>query len=151
MIEILVNKLFKQSQNHRMASVGRDLKDLLVPVPLPWAGMPPTRSCCLGPHLTWSWNCCYQRIWIYGFKNYIFYSLKDESQTAKLWFEFRSEGRVGFHERAGLEVNSCMWERKTEIFLYNLSLVKDKTWKVKKNPHILNHFTLMIIWLYHSH
>ena len=56
-----------QSQNHRTAQVGRDLKDHEVPTPLlptppppPQAG-PPTstfniRTGCPGPHPTWPWT-----------------------------------------------------------------------------------------------
>ena len=41
------------SYNHRIIEglmVGRDLKDHPVATPLLWAGLPPTRSGCLGPH-----------------------------------------------------------------------------------------------------
>ncbi|GAB0189020.1 centromere protein C [Grus japonensis] len=43
-----------QFWNHRMVWVGRDLKDHLVPTPLPWAGTPSTRPRCPKPHPTWS-------------------------------------------------------------------------------------------------
>jgi len=33
-------------QNYRMVGVGGDLKDHLVPTPLPWAGAPSTRPGC---------------------------------------------------------------------------------------------------------
>ena len=41
---------------HRMVWVGRDLKDHLVPPPLPWAGTPSTRPGCSKPHPTWPWT-----------------------------------------------------------------------------------------------
>ena len=45
---------------HRMASVGRDFKDHLVPTSLLWAGLPttksPTSSGCPEPHPTWPWT-----------------------------------------------------------------------------------------------
>ena len=37
-------------ENHGMVWVGRDLKDHLVPPPLPWAGTPSTRPGCSKPH-----------------------------------------------------------------------------------------------------
>lgn len=37
-----------ESQNHNKAWVGKDLKEHLIPTPLPWTGKPPTRSDCLG-------------------------------------------------------------------------------------------------------
>jgi len=42
-------------QNHRKVWVGRDLKDHLLPTPLPWAGTPCTRPGCSEPHPTWPW------------------------------------------------------------------------------------------------
>ena len=46
--------------NHRMAWVGRDLKDHLVPNLLPHTGLPTTKSgasaVCPGPHPTWPWT-----------------------------------------------------------------------------------------------
>jgi len=39
-----------------MVWVGRDLKDHLVPTPLPWAGTPSTRPGCSKPHPTWPWT-----------------------------------------------------------------------------------------------
>ena len=49
-----------ESHNHRMAWVGRDLKDHESPTPLPQAG-PLTSTCntrpgCPGPHPTWPWT-----------------------------------------------------------------------------------------------
>jgi len=45
------------AQNHRMAQVGRDLKDHEAPTPPPQAGPPispfSTRPGCPGPHPTW--------------------------------------------------------------------------------------------------
>jgi len=39
MIEpFLYTYLMNELQNHRMVRAGRDLKDHLVPTPLPWAG-----------------------------------------------------------------------------------------------------------------
>jgi len=43
-------------QNHRMVSVGRDLKDHRVPSPLPWAGTSSTRPGCSELHPTWPWT-----------------------------------------------------------------------------------------------
>lgn len=40
---------------HRMAWVGRDLKDHLGSNPLPWAELLPTESSCPGLHLAWFW------------------------------------------------------------------------------------------------
>ena len=49
-----------ESQNRRMAWVGRDLKDRESPDPLPEAGPPTsisnTRPGCPGPHPTWPWT-----------------------------------------------------------------------------------------------
>lgn len=42
----------KVSQNHRVAQVGMDLNKYLSPNPLPWAGLPLTRSGWLRLHLT---------------------------------------------------------------------------------------------------
>jgi len=42
--------------SHRMAWVGRDLKDHAVPSFPPWAGLPPTRPGCPEPHPTWLWG-----------------------------------------------------------------------------------------------
>ena len=39
-----------------MVWVRRDLIDYLVPTPLPWAGIPSTRSSCSNPHPTWPWT-----------------------------------------------------------------------------------------------
>jgi len=39
-----------------MAGAGMDLKDYPVPVPLPWAGVVPTRLGCLRLHPTWTWT-----------------------------------------------------------------------------------------------
>ena len=36
-----------------MVWAGRDLKDRLVPTPLPWAGTPSTRAGCSEPRPTW--------------------------------------------------------------------------------------------------
>jgi len=41
---------------HRMVWVGRDLKDHLVPSPLPWTGTPFTRPGCSKPCPTWPWT-----------------------------------------------------------------------------------------------
>jgi len=48
----LQNRRIKESQNHRMVWVGRDLKDHLVPTPLPWAETPSTKPRCSKPHPT---------------------------------------------------------------------------------------------------
>jgi len=45
----------KGSENKRMVWVGRDLKDCLVPTPLPWAGTSSTRPRCSKHHPTWPW------------------------------------------------------------------------------------------------
>jgi len=48
------NKNFaERSQNHRMVWVGQDLKDHLVPTPLPWTGTPSTRPDRSKTHPTW--------------------------------------------------------------------------------------------------
>jgi len=39
-----------------MLWVGRDLKDHLVPTPMPWAGTPSTRPGCSELHPTWPWT-----------------------------------------------------------------------------------------------
>ena len=39
-----------------MVWVGRDLKDHLVPTPLPWAGTPSTRPGCSKSHPAWPWT-----------------------------------------------------------------------------------------------
>jgi len=39
-----------------MVWVGRELRDHLVPTPLPQSGTPPTRPGCSKPHPTWSWT-----------------------------------------------------------------------------------------------
>lgn len=39
-------------QNHKMFWVGRDLKDHLLPISLPWSGVPPPRLDCSEPHPT---------------------------------------------------------------------------------------------------
>jgi len=39
-----------------MVWVGRDLKDHLVPTPLPWAGAPSTRPGCSELHSNWPWT-----------------------------------------------------------------------------------------------
>ena len=44
------------SYNCRMAWVVRDLKDHIIPAPLPWGGMPSTRPGCSKPHPTWPWT-----------------------------------------------------------------------------------------------
>lgn len=41
-----------ESPKHRVVWVVRDLKDHLIPTPMTWAGMPPTRPGCPGPHQT---------------------------------------------------------------------------------------------------
>jgi len=41
------------TENHIMVWVGRDLKDHLLPAPLPWAGTPCTRPGCSELHPTW--------------------------------------------------------------------------------------------------
>jgi len=38
-----------------MAWIGRNLKDNLVPTPLPWAGLPTTGSGCSDPYPAWTW------------------------------------------------------------------------------------------------
>jgi len=44
-------------QTHRIIEwIEWDLKDHLVPNPLPWSGSPPTRSGCLKPHSAWPWT-----------------------------------------------------------------------------------------------
>jgi len=45
-----------ESRSHRVVWVGRDLKDHLIPTPLPWAGTPSTRPGCSEPHPTWPWT-----------------------------------------------------------------------------------------------
>ena len=44
-----------RTSNHRMVWVGRDLKDHLVPPPLPSAGTSSTRPGCSELHPTWPW------------------------------------------------------------------------------------------------
>lgn len=44
-----------ETQKRKVVSVGKDLKDHLVPMPLPWVGTPSTRSGCQQPHPTWPW------------------------------------------------------------------------------------------------
>jgi len=46
----------ERAQNHRMVWVGRDLKDHLIPTPLPWAGTSSTRPGCPKPHPAWPWT-----------------------------------------------------------------------------------------------
>ena len=53
---IIKGKTDSTSQNDRMVWVGRDLKDHLVPTPLPWTGTPSTRPGCPKPHPTWPWT-----------------------------------------------------------------------------------------------
>lgn len=43
----------QESQTHRMAWVGRDLKDNLVPTSSEWERTSPTRPCCSEPHPAW--------------------------------------------------------------------------------------------------
>jgi len=38
-----------------MVWIGRDIRDHLVPNPLPWAGTPSTKPDCSKPHLTCTW------------------------------------------------------------------------------------------------
>jgi len=45
-----------ESWNHRIVWVGRDLKDHLVPTPLPWAGTAYTRPGCSKPYPAWPWT-----------------------------------------------------------------------------------------------
>jgi len=60
-----------ESQNHRMAWVGRGLKDHQVPIPPKQAKLPATRSSsrsgCPGPHPSWPWRPpemgCPQPLW----------------------------------------------------------------------------------------
>lgn len=47
---------YQLSWNHRMAWVGRNLKDHLVSTPLRWTGTPFTRPGCSGPHPTCPWT-----------------------------------------------------------------------------------------------
>lgn len=42
------------NHNHRMAQVGKDIKDHSVPTPFPWTGLLLNTSACTGPHLIWS-------------------------------------------------------------------------------------------------
>ena len=42
-----------ETRNHGTAGVGRDVKELLPPTPLPWAGIPPAESAC--PELPLAW------------------------------------------------------------------------------------------------
>lgn len=53
---LYIKTKFKVSQNHKMASVGRDLKDQ-VSNPLPQAGLPATRSSPRLDRLHLSWPC----------------------------------------------------------------------------------------------
>ena len=39
-----------------MVCVGRDLKDVLAPIPLPWSGTPSTRPGCSKPRPNWPWT-----------------------------------------------------------------------------------------------
>jgi len=48
-----INHIIIASQNHRMVWVGKDLKDHLVPTPLPGAGTSSTRPGCSEFHPTW--------------------------------------------------------------------------------------------------
>lgn len=57
-----------ESWNHSMSLIGRDHKCHLVPKPLPWAGLPPTRLCYQRPHATWLWIPPEKREKIYHLK-----------------------------------------------------------------------------------
>jgi len=51
----LLHASFWKSQTHRMAWVGKDHNDHVVPTPLLCAGVPTTRPGCPEPHPVWPW------------------------------------------------------------------------------------------------
>lgn len=90
--------------NHLMVWVDRDLRDHLVPIPLPLPGTPCIRSGCSEPHPSWPWTL---QVWV----------ITASVPVPKGWVCFCSFCVWGTNKRFTLLFSGWVWPVQNEDFV----------------------------------